>query len=126
MICAECQNYYRDQDHFDYIVKSAKLIRMKKYQVFYNLIRNFLGLFFPGASLIWKGYILTGLFVLFVSACLFFKIIMSIIFESPWAFLGHDPFPLVVLLVVVLFCCWVFSVFTTFKFKDKTLRRSLV
>jgi tetratricopeptide (TPR) repeat protein len=121
VMCAQCQSYYRDQEQFDPELKSKKLIKIKKYQAFYKFTRNILGLIFPGTALIWKGYILAGLLMLFVSGCLFFKIVISIIFESPWAFLGHDPFPLVVLLVVVLFCCWVFSVFTTFKFKDKSL-----
>jgi tetratricopeptide (TPR) repeat protein len=126
VICTQCQNYFRDQDHFDHELKSAKIIRIKKYQVFYKLIRNILGLFFPGAALIWKGYVLAGLFMLFVSACLFLKIVMLIIFESPWAFVGHNPLPLVVLLVAALFCCWGFSVLTTFKFKDKNLRQTLM
>jgi hypothetical protein len=34
--------------------------------------------------------------------------------------------PLVVLLVAVLFCCWGFSVFTTFRFKDKSIRQTLM
>ena len=126
VICTQCQNYFSNQDHFDHELKSAKIIGIKKYQVFYMLIRNFLGLFFPGAALIWKGYVLSGLFMFFVSACLSFKIVMSIIFESPWAFVGHNPLPLVVLLVAALFCCWCFSVLTTFKFKDKNLRQTLM
>ena len=101
------------------------MIKIKKFQVFYKLIRNILGLFFPGAALIWKGYILAGLVMLFVSAALFFKIAMIIIFESPWAFVGHNPLPLVVLLAAVLLCCWSFSIFTTFKFKDKSIKQTL-
>jgi len=126
IICAQCQNYYREQNHFDHDLKSAKIIKMKKYHIFYNLIRNVLGLFFPGAALIWKGYVIAGLFVLFGSTCLFLKIVVTIFFESPWAFLGQNLLPLVVLLAVLLFCCWGFSVFTTFQFKDKNLRQTLV
>ena len=125
-ICAQCQNYYREQNHFDYDLKSAKIMTMKKYHVFYKLIRNVLGLFFPGAALIWKGYVLTGLLILFVSAYLFFKIVMIIIFESPWAFLGQNLLPLVVLLAAGLLCCWFFSVLTTFKLKDKSLKQTLL
>jgi hypothetical protein len=121
VMCAQCQSYYRDHDQFDYELKSSKLIVTKKFQVFYKLVRNILGLIFPGAALIWKGYILAGLFMLFVSGCLFFKIVMSMIFESPWAFVGSNPLPLVIFLEAVFFCCWGLSVFTTFKLKDKSL-----
>lgn len=125
-ICVQCQNYYRDQSHFDYDLKSAKILTIKKYHVFYKFIRNILGLFFPGAALIWKGYVLAGLFIFFAFACLFFKIVMIIMFESPWAFLGRNLLPLVVLFSAGLLCCWCFSIATTFGLKDKSLKQKLI
>jgi len=125
-ICAQCQNYYREQSHFDYDLKSAKIQTIKKYQVFYKFIRNILGLFFPGAALIWKGYVLTGLLILFVSISLFSKLVMIMIFESPWAFLGQNPLPLMVLYFAGFLCCWCISIVTTFGLKDKSLKQTLL
>jgi len=124
VVCLQCTNFYRGQENPDQQVKQAKLKKVLLYQKWYAVIRNILGLLFPGAALIWKGYVLSGLAVLLVSSLLFFKIVMVLVLQSPWAFLGFSNMPLVVLPGVALFVLWLFSAVTTFKLKDLNLKKS--
>lgn len=124
VVCTQCANFYRGQENPDLQVKQAKLRKMQLYQKSYAAVRNVLGLLFPGAALIWKGYVLSGLAMLLVSAGLFFKIVVTLGLPSPWSFLGLSNMPLVVLLAGGLFGLWLVSAVTTFKLKDLNLKKS--
>ncbi len=126
IVCTQCLNFYKEQDHFDQELKLSKISNMKRYQSFNKFIRNVSGSIFPGSALIWKGYSLFGTALLFISSMLFFKIAVLFIFNSPWTLGGDTQLPLVILLAVLLFVCWIVSVLTTFKLADKNLKKSLL
>jgi len=63
--CRQCMNILENREWFDSSLRDDKLLEIKRYISWQAAVTRFFTMAFPGAGLIWKGYLVTGLLCLF-------------------------------------------------------------
>jgi tetratricopeptide (TPR) repeat protein len=104
--CRQCMNILENREWLDPSLREDKLLEIKQYMRWQTAVTRFFTMAFPGAGLIWKGYLITGLICLFCFTFCLFKILTSAFLIQPaWDFIISfryiSPLIFLVLLVVL-------------------------
>jgi tetratricopeptide (TPR) repeat protein len=106
--CRQCMNILENRERLDPSLREDKLLEIKRYMHWQTAVTRFFTMAFPGAGLIWKGYLVTGLICLFCFTFCLFKILTSAFLIQPlWDFIISCGYisPLVFLVLLVVLGC---------------------
>ena len=83
--CRQCMNILENRECFDPSLREEKLFEIKQYLRWQTAVTRFFTMAFPGAGLLWKGYLVTGLLCLFCfSYCLFKLLTGAFLIQPLW------------------------------------------
>jgi tetratricopeptide (TPR) repeat protein len=86
--CRQCMNILENRECFDPSLREEKLIEIKQHMRWQTAVTRFFTMAFPGAGLLWKGYLVTGLLCLFCFTFCLFKLLTSALLIQPlWDFI---------------------------------------
>ena len=106
--CRQCMNILENREWLDSSLRDDKLLEIKRYISWQAAVTRFFTMAFPGAGLIWKGYLVTGLLCLFCFTFCLFKILTSAFLIQPlWDFIISFRYisPLIFLVLLVVLGC---------------------
>jgi hypothetical protein len=101
-------NILEKREWLDPSLRENKLLEIKRYMRWQTAVSRFFTLSLPGAGLMWKGYLITGLICLFCFTFFLFKILTSAFLIQPlWGFIIFFRYisPLIFLVLLVVLGC---------------------
>ena len=106
--CRQCMNILENREWIDPTLREEKLLEIKRYMRWQTAVTRFFTMILPGAGLIWKGYLVTGLICLFSFTFCLLKILTGAFLVQPlWDFIISFGYfsPLILLVPLVVLGC---------------------
>ena len=101
-------NILENREWIDPTLREEKLLEIKRYMRWQKAVTRFFTMILPGAGLIWKGYLVTGLICLFSFTFCLLKILTGAFLVQPlWDFIISFGYfsPLILLVPLVVLGC---------------------